>query len=151
LLSVVGIGKEANRLEAVEAGLVHGWDDVQAVDRHPDRRPWRAVVLPVLRLLAAAKIASASGLTTRAVRSARNGHAALHRGHSDALTRAAADLARKSRRRPALPLACDDLGACVSYVHAHASVLAARRMAIGNGKDPSVSKCIDTSVLQMIG
>jgi hypothetical protein len=133
-LSVVGIGKEANRLDEVEAGLVHAWDDVQAVYRHPDLDPWRAIVLPVLRELPAAMLAQESGLTVRAVKAARNGRAVPRGAHRDALSRAAADLARESLRRHALPIPRDDIGACVAYLGTMNGASATRRFCPACGR-----------------
>jgi hypothetical protein len=119
VLAVVGIGKEANRLEDVEAGLVHDWGEVHSVYRCPNRQPWRAVVLPVLRLVPAARIARASGLTMRAVKASRNGYTLPHAQHRDTLTRAAAQLAREALRHSKFPIPVDGAAACVAFLRAN--------------------------------
>lgn len=71
----VHIGKESNRLEEVQDGLVTDPDDVYVVYRD-ERREWEAV-LPALRRIREERgwryLAEASGLSERAVRYALNG------------------------------------------------------------------------------
>lgn len=69
---LVYIGKEANRLEEVDAGLIHAYEDVQNVYRDPDDD--LADVLPVLRVAPQREVAAVAGVTSRTVRSWLNGH-----------------------------------------------------------------------------
>jgi hypothetical protein len=68
------VGKETNRLEDVENGLVHDWGDVMNVYYDPSLDPWRTTVLPQLKDIPARILAEAAGISTRAVRALRNGH-----------------------------------------------------------------------------
>jgi hypothetical protein len=99
-------------LDEVEAGVVHKWDEVQAVYCHPERESWRA---------------SASGLTTRAIKAARNGHTVPPAEHCDALTQAAALLARESLEHRGIPVPVDGAAACVALLRANASAASPER------------------------
>ena len=67
------IGKESNRLEDVEHGLVHNWDDVRETYENPNDRLWADVVLPKLREIPTATLIEKTGLGERQVRRVRNG------------------------------------------------------------------------------
>ena len=77
----VHIGKESNRLEEVQDGLVSDPDDVY-VEYHDERQEWEAA-LPALRALRDERgwghLAEASGLSERALRYALNGGKMPHR------------------------------------------------------------------------
>ncbi len=110
------VGKEANHLEEVEAGIEHDSDEVYAEYPDPQRDPWRALVLPVLRDVPAATLAAATGLHPRSVPAVRNGHRAPHPRTRAVLARAAADFARcRLGERGVLPPA-DGLAACAAYL-----------------------------------
>lgn len=83
------IGKESNRLDEVEDGVVTDPDDVYVIYRD-ERREWEMVV-PALRRLRDERgwryLAEASGLSERAVRYALNGGKMPHRAARDALLR----------------------------------------------------------------
>ena len=66
------IGKEANRLEDVEHGLVHGLGEV--LETYVDSRndPWFAVIVPILKKIPLADLARATGLSERYIRKLRN-------------------------------------------------------------------------------
>jgi hypothetical protein len=66
--SVAHVGKEANKLEEVEAGLEHNADVIYTEYRHPARDPWRTQVLPVLRQMPQKELAEATGLSVRRLR-----------------------------------------------------------------------------------
>jgi hypothetical protein len=83
----VHIGKESNRLDEVQGGLVTDPDEVYVEYRDP-RREWEAA-LPALRRLRSEKgcrhLAQASGLSERALRYALNGGKVPHRDAREAL------------------------------------------------------------------
>lgn len=72
------MGKESNRLEDVEHGVVHDWQDVQDVYTDPKHDDWATLVIPVLKLLPASFLADASGLSVRTIKSYRNLHSRPH-------------------------------------------------------------------------
>lgn len=76
MVTAVGVeyvGKESNRMDDVEHGLVHDWDEVQScyVDEASE---WRDVLLPKLREMPRAEAARRLAISERAVASLRNGH-----------------------------------------------------------------------------
>lgn len=88
---VVGIGKEADRLEEVQSGLVHALDDVLQVFAHPGFDERRSVIVPTLRRIPARWLAEQTGLALSTVKAARNGHAVPHVRNCDKLVRTAND------------------------------------------------------------
>jgi hypothetical protein len=89
----VHIGKESNRLEEVQDGLVGDPDEVY-VEYHDERREWETA-LPALRALRDERgwryLAEASGLSERALRYALNGGKVPHREARCELLRLAAE------------------------------------------------------------
>jgi hypothetical protein len=89
----VHIGKESNRLEEVQDGLVSDPDEVY-VEYRDERREWEAA-LPALRRLRDERgwraLAGASGLSERALRYALNGGKVPHREARHALMKLATD------------------------------------------------------------
>jgi hypothetical protein len=70
----VHVGKEANRVEEVELGLIHNISDVQAVFVDPERDPVFTTLLPALKSIPLKTIADRIGRSERQARSYRNGH-----------------------------------------------------------------------------
>ena len=89
----VHIGKESNRLEEVQDGLVSDPDEVY-VEYHDERREWEAA-LPALRALRDDRgwryLAQVSGLSERALRYALNGGKMPHREARSELLRRVAE------------------------------------------------------------
>jgi hypothetical protein len=71
----VMIGKEANRIEDMHNRLIHRWDEVNTEYRDPDPERWNLEVLRLLKPISGKVLASAAGVSTRAIRAIRNGHA----------------------------------------------------------------------------
>lgn len=71
---ILHVGGESNRLDEVNAGLLHQPDMVRIEYFDVDRHAWRSQVLPVLRQFTTSEIASATGLSLRSISSIRNGH-----------------------------------------------------------------------------
>jgi hypothetical protein len=67
------IGKEANKLDERESGLVADLDDVLTEYRNPEQDSFRRLVVPVLRELPVDRIAAAAGVSERTVKRARAG------------------------------------------------------------------------------
>ncbi len=70
---VVYIGKEANRIEEVEHGTVHDWEEVRERYSDPKRGIWVTHVFPILRTLEEKVLAKRIGVTARTMRSYRSG------------------------------------------------------------------------------
>jgi hypothetical protein len=81
------IGKESNRLDDREAGLVHDTDEVVTEYRDPRRDSWSAATLPVLRKIPLNVLISQSGLSERALREIRAGRSTPHHCNQIALTK----------------------------------------------------------------
>lgn len=110
------VGKESNRLEEVEAGVEHDPDEVWTEYRDPNRDPWRTSVLPMLREMRLADVAAAAGISDRAARAVRNGHARPRANHRAALQSVAARYAAAVLVEAGLSVPTDDLAACVAVV-----------------------------------
>ena len=81
------IGKESNRIEDVEHGLVHALGDVlnEYVDGRRDE--WETSILPRLREISKAEIAGATGTSERQIQRYRTGRVTPRSKHRDALAR----------------------------------------------------------------
>jgi len=77
-LQVVGVeyvGKESDRWEEIEQGLISDpVDAVQCFQDGSDER-WRGVIVPAMHDFTAAKLAQVAGLSTRQLKKLRNGRA----------------------------------------------------------------------------
>lgn len=71
--SVTHIGKEANRLEDVEAGLIHDREEI-TTEYGDSKRELRTVLLPALRAIGVREVARRTGLARSSIRRI------LHRG-----------------------------------------------------------------------
>jgi hypothetical protein len=116
---LVHLGKEANKLEEVEAGLEHDPDEVYTAYADPRRDPWRALVLPVLREMPSKQLASAVGMSERRLRDVLTGRARPPPNTEAAVTRAAAQFARNGLRRLRLAVPSDDRAACAALLKGH--------------------------------
>ena len=62
------VGKESNRLDEVEHGLVHSLDEVQATYEDPSLDLWPEVIVPILKQRTAAVWARETGCSARTVK-----------------------------------------------------------------------------------
>ncbi len=69
------IGKESNRLEDVQRGVVHDWEAVQTVISDPSYDQWEKVLRPKLATLPTTEVARLAGVGIRAARNLRSGRA----------------------------------------------------------------------------
>jgi hypothetical protein len=83
------VGKESNKLEEVEAGLIHDPEEVYTEYADPREDPWRTIVLPVLKQMPRRALMEATGLSRSQVTAIRNGHAMPRLHHRAVLIRAA--------------------------------------------------------------
>jgi len=70
------IGKEANKLEEVQAGFERNAEAVYISYGGRSHGDWEAVIVPILKRMPAKTLASAVGLSERSVKAIRNGHTA---------------------------------------------------------------------------
>jgi hypothetical protein len=114
--SLVHLGKEANKLEEVEAGVEHDPEEVYTEYADPRRDPWRALVLPVLRRMPRKELAEAVAMSERRLRDLLKGRARPHPDTEAAMLRAAAQFARDELRRSGSWVPPDDLAACAAFL-----------------------------------
>lgn len=118
-LYVLHGGKESNRLEEVEAGLVHDPDEVYTEYRDSEHDPWRTLVLSVLRRMPRSLIMERTGLSRSVVTEIRSGRAMPRAKTRRVLTRVAAEYAREQLRERNQYAPEDDLIACHLLMHRH--------------------------------
>jgi hypothetical protein len=71
--SVRYVGKESNRVDDVEHGLVHRLDEVLAVYDDPAADPWHHAIVPILKRGTAEMWARATRCSSRTIKRLRNG------------------------------------------------------------------------------
>lgn len=116
------VGKKANQLEKVKAGIEHDPDVIftEYVDPTPDL--WRAMVLPVLTRMPARRLAEETGLAVSTVKAARNGHTTPHEGSRDVLVRVATEYAREQLRTRSVEPPAEDDAACAAFLASKSSL-----------------------------
>lgn len=67
-------GKEAHRVEDVQAGIVRSWAEVVSKYLDPTLDPWKTDYLPKLRLIPRDLLAERAAISVRAIRAIVNGH-----------------------------------------------------------------------------
>jgi hypothetical protein len=87
--TIAYIGKEANRIEEVDLGLVHAADEVRAT--YGVRDTWARDIVPVLQRLPAAQLATWGRCSVRTIKNLRNGHTQPSPGIRRRLERAVAE------------------------------------------------------------
>ncbi|HEV2087714.1 MAG TPA: hypothetical protein VGR21_05330 [Cryptosporangiaceae bacterium] len=113
---IAHVGKEANKLEEVDAGLEQDPEAVYTEYLRPGQGPWQSTVLPVLKQISATQLAEATGLAVSTVKAARNGHTDPHGQNRQALVHAAAAFARERLREAGIEPPVDNLAACAAYL-----------------------------------
>jgi hypothetical protein len=86
IAEIVPIGKEANRLEEVDAGVVHSADSVYTVYHDPSRDRWTRDILPKLQKIPLSVLIRETGLSRRMLIKARKGHARPHPRNQELIT-----------------------------------------------------------------
>jgi hypothetical protein len=116
-LSLMHVGKESNRLEEVEAGLVHDPGEVytEYVDARHDT-DWEKVV-KVLKQMPRSRLMQETGLSRRALTALRNGHALPHAKSREALLRSVAAFACEELSHAGAVAPRDVLTACMRYLN----------------------------------
>lgn len=111
--SLAYIGKESNKLEEVDAGMVQMWDEVRDEYADPRHDPWGTVVVPVLREMPVSLLVQETSLKERAIQYARKGVTQPTPENRWSFIHAAAAYARE---RPPQPAPRDDLAALAAYL-----------------------------------
>jgi hypothetical protein len=118
-LYLAHVGKESNRLEEVEAGLVHDPDEVYTEYQDPAHDPWTTLVVPVLKRMPRAVLSQQVGVSERTIAAIRNGQASPRAAHREALIRAAAAFARTQLADTGQPVTRGDLEVCAAWLARH--------------------------------
>ena len=96
-LGIAYIGKESNKLEEGQMGLIHKIVDV--LTEFPKFScPWESYVVPVLKEIPVPVLMDESGLSRRTIQRLRNGHSRPQLSHEALLTHIAAIHARSRLR-----------------------------------------------------
>jgi hypothetical protein len=116
--SVRHVGKESNKLEEVEAGLVHDPDEVYTEYVDVRRDPaWEAVVA-VLKRVPCSRLMKETELARSTIKALRNGHTQPHGRAREALTQVAANFAREELLAQGAKVPRRDTAVCAQYIHA---------------------------------
>jgi hypothetical protein len=91
------IGKESNRLEEVDAGLIHNEEGVYTEYTDKSRDEWQTKILPALKRLSLSYLEKETGLCRRALIDIRAGRSRPHRKNEECLTCVVRDEARRTR------------------------------------------------------
>lgn len=75
---IIFIGKESNKLEEVDAGLIHSAESVYTVYPDPGRDSWEKLIRPKLRTLPLSFLMEQTGLSRRMLIKARRGYVRPH-------------------------------------------------------------------------
>lgn len=111
------VGKESNRIEEVEMGLLHQLGEVmQEYGKAHD--PWHSWVVPVLRAMTLRQLVGETGLDRRTVQRLRNRHSDPRPSTEGALTRAAGDWARQQLVGEGRSVPRSDVLACRAWLGA---------------------------------
>jgi hypothetical protein len=89
---LVYIGKEANELDDLEAGLVHDLEEVMA-GYGPVDDPWLTVRLPLIRSVPTGALAAAAGVDRKTVQRTKQGETRPHPDTERRLYEAAHEIA----------------------------------------------------------
>jgi hypothetical protein len=115
-LYLTHVGKESNRLEEVEAGLVHDPEEVYTEYHDPAHDAWATLVVPVLKHMPRAVLAQQVGVSARTIAAIRNGQTTPRTAHREALTQAAGAFARALLADAGQPVSRGDLEACAAWL-----------------------------------
>ncbi|MGB6973821.1 MAG: hypothetical protein WBD67_03965 [Terracidiphilus sp.] len=92
---IVPIGKESNKLEEVDAGLIHSAESVYVTYPDPTRDSWTRDVVPKLQAIPLSVLMRETGLSRRMLIKARRGHARPHLRNQRLVEAAMSRLSRK--------------------------------------------------------
>jgi hypothetical protein len=75
---IVFVGKEANKLEEVDAALIHSAESVYTVYQDPARDSWERIIRPKLDKIPLSALMKETGLSRRMLIKARKGQVRPH-------------------------------------------------------------------------
>jgi hypothetical protein len=113
---LVNVGKESNRLEDVQIGLVHNEEEIVSMFLPRRFDPWFRLVLPVLRRIPVSSLAQASGLDRRTIQGLRNRRVYPRAKTKEILTKIAARAARIELRQAGISAPRGDLS-CIAAAY----------------------------------
>lgn len=119
---IAHVGKEANKLEKVEAGLEYDPEVIYTEYLHPDRNERRLMVLPVLREMPIDRLIVATGMHHRSLFAIRAGERLPHSNNRQQLIAAAGAYARGQLLGAGVEPTSDDIATCAAYLSAYANV-----------------------------
>ncbi len=105
---IVYIGKESNRLEEVESGMVHDEDSVYTEYVDPRWDQWQTKLLPALKKIPLSKLVEMIGLSRRALIDLRAGRSRPHPKNHRLLAGIAIEIARNGRDSAFAQVICAD-------------------------------------------
>ncbi len=113
--SVTYVGKESNKLEEVQSGLIHNEDEILNEYMDPRNDDFKNLVLPVLKEIPSSVIAREIGRSERMVKRYRNMRATPPPDIRSKLTKIAARHAREYLESVGIEAQKDDCGAIYQY------------------------------------
>lgn len=116
-LYLTHIGKESNRLEDVEARLVHDLDEVSTEYRNTRRDPFWTLVLPVLRRMPRTQLLKETRLSKNGLKKILAGRARARPRTMVILTHAAAKFSSALLKAQGRSVPTRDLAVCYTYLH----------------------------------
>jgi hypothetical protein len=128
--SLAYVGKESNRLEEVEAGLVHDPEEVYTEYVDPGNDVWQTLVIPVLKEMPLRLIQVQTGLSRSQIKAARNGHAFPRPANRELLMHTAGTYAGAQVHAAGRPVPHGDLEACIAYLNGLAPRAEPREVAV---------------------
>jgi hypothetical protein len=108
---IVYVGKESNRLEEAQSGLLHNEDEAVTHYDDPGHNDFKEYVLPVLKVMTLEQLREASGIGVSALKDIRAGRARPRPRNRAALTAIAASEARARLEAAGEEVPRDDLSA----------------------------------------
>lgn len=109
------VGKESNRIEEVEMGLLHQLSD-EMQEYGKARDSWHSWVVPVFRAMTLRELVEGTGLDRRSIQRIRNGHSHPHHRNEVTLTWLAGEWVRKQFREHGLAAPRSDVLACRGWL-----------------------------------
>jgi hypothetical protein len=109
---IIYTGKESNRLEDVENGTIQSWNEVQEIYEDSRCDPFRMYVIPILKQIKCADLASKTKCKERHIIAIRNGY----RNPSVTLRKALIQIAAEYARRLMAQTILNDIDACATFI-----------------------------------
>jgi hypothetical protein len=121
------VGKESNRLEEVEAGVVHDPEEVYTEYADPRENPWQTLILPVLQSIDSRELAARAGLRLSTARRLQGAKSTLPPARRAVLGGLAAAIAREHLQQWGIFPPQEALACCYVYLEARKLHMPERR------------------------